>query len=87
MPDKPHSCAITALRVEGERQETLLIGDKNGVMSVCKTIQLESLNQQEIAAVSEELRKGVRESNYQIDRKAITTEATNWIGYMTGAET
>jgi hypothetical protein len=87
MPDNPHNCAITSLRVEGERQEILLVGDKNGLMSMCKTGQLESLNQQELAVVTEELRRGVRESNLQIDRKAITTETHNWIGYMTGADT
>ena len=88
MMDRAHRCAITALKVEGERQDTLLAGDKNGVMSVCKTIQLETLNQQELATVTEELRNGVRESNLQIDRRAITTtETVNWMGYMTGTDT
>ena len=56
LPDKVHSCPITALRVSGDRQDTLLVGDKSGKMSVCKTLQLEALNQQELALVLHELR-------------------------------
>jgi len=55
LPDKVHSCPITALRVSGDRQDTLLVGDKSGKMSVCKTLQLEALNQQEIALVLHEI--------------------------------
>lgn len=57
MAENPHSCAITALRVTGvDRQDTLLVGDKSGSMTVCKTLQLENLNQQELATVVSELR-------------------------------
>ena len=56
LPDKVHSCPITALRVSGDRQDTLLVGDKSGKMSVCKTLQLDALNQQELALVLHELR-------------------------------
>jgi WD40 repeat protein len=60
MPDNPHSCPITALRVVGERQEILLVGDKSGRMTICKTMQLESLNQDELATVVEEVRSKVK---------------------------
>ena len=55
IPDKVHSCPITCLRLDGERQETLLIGDKSGKMSVCKTLQLESLTQQELFVLAGEM--------------------------------
>lgn len=84
MPDKPHSVAITALRVVGDRQDTLLVGDKSGRISVCKSLQLENLNQQELAVVADELRNGVKESRQYLDKKAISSETHNWIGYMTG---
>jgi hypothetical protein len=84
LADKPHSVAITALRVAGDRQDCLLIGDKSGRISVCKTLPLEHLNQQELAVVAEELRTGVKESASHLDKKSISTETHNWIGYMTG---
>ena len=85
LADKAHSVAITALRVvTGERQDTLLIGDKSGRISVCKTLPLEQLNQQELAIVAEELRTGVKESAAHLDKRAISVETHNWIGYMTG---
>jgi len=84
MPDKAHSCAITALRVAGDRQDCLLVGDKSGRISACKTIQLEHLNQQELSVVADELRMGVKESNTHINKKSIASETHNWIGYMTG---
>jgi hypothetical protein len=85
LADKPHSVAITALRVvTGDRQDTLLIGDKSGRISVCKTLPLEQLNQQELAIVAEELRTGVKESAAHLDKRSISAETHNWIGYMTG---
>ena len=42
LPDKVHSCPITALRVSGDLQDTLLVGDKSGKMSMCKTLQPEA---------------------------------------------
>jgi hypothetical protein len=79
--------AITALRVvAGDRQDTLLIGDKSGKISVCKTLPLEQLNQQELAIVAEELRMGVKESAAHLDKKSISSDTHNWIGYMTGNE-
>ena len=57
MVDREHTCMITALRVTGtERQDTLLVGDKSGKMSVCKTVQLENMTSKEISEVVAELR-------------------------------
>jgi hypothetical protein len=57
MVDKEHTCEITALRVTGgERQDTLLVGDKSGKMSLCKTVQLENLSSKEISDIVTELR-------------------------------
>mmetsp|Transcript_30241 Transcript_30241/g.46140 ORF Transcript_30241/g.46140 Transcript_30241/m.46140 type:complete len:3721 (-) Transcript_30241:46-11208(-) len=86
MPDKPHSCAITALRVADDKQDTLLVGDESGKMSVCKTLHLENLNQQELTVVAEELRTGVHESDFYLAKKSMSTESHNWIGYVTGAD-
>jgi hypothetical protein len=58
MVDMEHTCEITTLRVAGiDRQDTLLVGDKSGKMSVCKTVQLENLNQKELTEVTTELLK------------------------------
>jgi len=58
MIDIEHTCEITALRITGaERQDTLLIGDKSGKMSVCKTVQLENVSQKELNEVVTELRE------------------------------
>lgn len=51
VPDRVHSCPITALRVSGDRQDTLLIGDKSGKMSICTTLKLEQLNASELSAI------------------------------------
>lgn len=56
MPESPHTCAITAMRCEGERQDTLLVGDMSGRISVNKTLGLENFGPQELAAVTLELR-------------------------------
>mmetsp|Transcript_22378 Transcript_22378/g.45957 ORF Transcript_22378/g.45957 Transcript_22378/m.45957 type:complete len:352 (+) Transcript_22378:3-1058(+) len=58
IPERVHSCPITALRVSGDKQDTLLIGDKSGKMSVCNTLKLEQLNANELAAVVEEAFEG-----------------------------
>ena len=69
MVDMEHICEITALRVTGgERQDTLLVGDKNGKMSVCKTAQLEHMSQKEVAEIVTELRSVQRKtSSSEID--------------------
>jgi WD40 repeat protein len=57
MIDIEHTCEITALRITGaERQDTLLIGDTSGKMSVCKTVQLENMSSKELNEIVTELR-------------------------------
>jgi len=58
IPDKVHSCPITAMRISGDRQDTLLVGDISGKISVCKTLQLEALNQQELSVIIQEMKTG-----------------------------
>ena len=68
MVDREHTCEITALRVTGtDRQDTLLVGDKSGKMSLCKTVQLESMSNKEITEVVAELRSELH----------LTTDADN----------
>lgn len=50
-----HSCPITCLRMEGIRQDTLLVGDTSGKMSVYRTKTLESFNQKDLATVIMEM--------------------------------
>lgn len=50
-----HSCPITCLRMEGNRQDILLVGDTSGKMSVYRTKTLESLNQKDLATVIMEM--------------------------------
>jgi len=68
IPDKVHSSAITALRVAGETQHTLLVGDSSGKMSVCETLRLDCLNQQELNLILKEIQCGTTlndtESNF-----------------------
>jgi hypothetical protein len=78
MPDNPHSCPITALRVTGDRQETLLVGDKSGRVTVCKTVQLESLNSEDLAIIVEEVRSKVKMSDAPL-KLGRETERT-WLG-------
>ncbi|CAB9525814.1 Lipopolysaccharide-responsive and beige-like anchor protein [Seminavis robusta] len=60
--DSPHMSAITALRVTGvERQDTLLIGDKSGLMSVCKSVTLDTFSNDELAVVVAELQSGMKQ--------------------------
>jgi len=44
-----HSCPITALRITGDRQETLLVGDKSGKMSAFSTLKLDQLSTSELS--------------------------------------
>ena len=48
---KVHECEITCLKIEGKRQDTLLCGDTGGKMSLCKTVQLESLDQKDLKLI------------------------------------
>jgi len=67
VPDKVHTSPITALRISGERQDTLLVGDKTGKMSVCKTVRLDCLNQQELAVIMREIKNGgIPSDDFQI---------------------
>jgi len=58
VPDTVHTCPITALRLSGDRNDTLLVGDKSGKMSVCKNVRLEFLNPQELSVILKEVRAG-----------------------------
>lgn len=51
LPECVHSCPITALRVSGDKQDTLLVGDKSGKMSACSTLKLEQLNTSELSSL------------------------------------
>ena len=52
----PHTSAITVLRVTGaERQDTLLVGDSSGKMTVNRTVQLDSYSQDELGDVVAEM--------------------------------
>jgi len=58
MVDKEHVTEITALRATGnERQDILLVGDKSGKMSICRTAQLDNLSSKEVAEIVTGLRK------------------------------
>ncbi len=48
-----HFCPITCLRLEGKRQDTLLTGDASGKMSICKSLQLDSLSSQDLTKFME----------------------------------
>jgi WD40 repeat protein len=59
----PHSSPITVLRVTGvDRQDTLLIGDTTGRVSICKTVYLDSYSQDDLAMIVSELTKTTSES-------------------------
>ncbi|KAL3922392.1 MAG: hypothetical protein SGILL_002229 [Bacillariaceae sp.] len=66
MVDREHTTEITALRATGtDRQDTLLVGDKSGKMSICKTTQMEHLSSKDVAEIITELRttKGLDQVN------------------------
>jgi WD40 repeat protein len=69
VPDKVHTCPITSLRVYGEMQDTLLVGDRSGKMSVCKTLRLDGLNQQELNIILKEIQSGAAISDSDDGRK------------------
>jgi hypothetical protein len=57
MVDREHTTEITALRATGvDRQDTLLVGDKSGKMSICKTLQMENMSSKEVVEIIAELR-------------------------------
>ena len=61
MVDREHVTEITALRATGnERQDTLLVGDKSGKMSICKTSQMEDLRNKDLAEVIDNLKESRR---------------------------
>lgn len=51
LPERVHSCPITALRVSEDKQDTLLVGDISGKMSAWTTLKLDQLNTTEINAL------------------------------------
>ena len=55
-----HYCPITCLRLEGKRQDTLLAGDASGKMSLSKSLQLDSLTQQDFAKFMSEKNDEIR---------------------------
>jgi len=58
MVDREHMSEITSLRATGnERQDTLLVGDKSGKMSICRTVQMENLSQKELTEIVADLRE------------------------------
>ena len=81
--DPEHSSEITSLRVTGEfRQDTLLVGDKTGKMSVFKTVQLDSLSHKDQADIVAEWRdylappKNRAQSSEDKETKGITAQET-----------
>jgi WD40 repeat protein len=64
LPDNPHTAPITALTATGtDRQDTLLVGDQAGKLSVNKTVQLDTLTPNELNHIIEELEeKGKRKA-------------------------
>jgi Beige/BEACH domain/PH domain associated with Beige/BEACH len=57
MVDQEHTTEITALRATGsERQDTLLVGDKSGKMSICRTVQMENFSSKDMAEIVTEMR-------------------------------
>eukprot|EP00978_Attheya_sp_CCMP212_P011864 scaffold29466_cov56-Attheya_sp.AAC.2 len=55
VPEQIHSSPITVLRCAGDRQDTLLVGDASGKLSVWKTLQLENLTQQELGVILQQI--------------------------------
>jgi hypothetical protein len=51
LPERIHSCPITVLRIADEKEDTLLIGDKSGKISMCSTLKLEQMSGPEQAAL------------------------------------
>jgi WD40 repeat protein len=76
IPDKVHTSPITALRLSGDRNDTLLVGDKSGKISVCKTVRLELLNPQELAVILKEVKQGgiLLEDEFQLASRGSTPD-------------
>lgn len=68
MVDMEHRCEITSLRVTGDNQNALLVGDLSGKMSICRTVQLENMSAKEVAEVTTELRTGLPKYSEQFTR-------------------
>jgi hypothetical protein len=61
MVDREHVTEITSLRATGnERQDTLLVGDKSGKMSICKIDQIENFSSKELAEAIANLKESRR---------------------------
>ena len=55
LQSNPHSCSITCLRLIGNNQNILLVGDKSGKMSICKTLQLDTLSKSDLSDILQHL--------------------------------
>ena len=55
LPERVHSCPITALRVSGEKNDTLLVGDASGKISACTTLRLDQLDPDELQQIVSEV--------------------------------
>ena len=65
--ETPHRCAISALRVAtsgGERQDSILVGDKSGLMSLWKSATLDSYNNDELQVIVQELVSGLSKTTH-----------------------
>ena len=67
LPDRVHSCPITALRVSGDKQDTLLIGDASGKISACTTLRLDQLEPSELNSLAAEVRPGAKQLMSEVD--------------------
>jgi len=55
LQERVHSCPITALRVSGDKQDTLLVGDASGKISACTTLRLDQLEAIELNSIVAEV--------------------------------
>jgi len=62
--DREHTTEITALRAtsslgqeQQHRQDTLLVGDSSGKMSICRTVQMENMSSKDVGEIINELRQ------------------------------
>lgn len=70
MVDMEHRCEITSLRVTGDNQNTLLVGDASGKMSICRTVQLENMSSSQLSEVAAELKEAISPYQQQLTRIA-----------------
>ncbi|KAL9189629.1 hypothetical protein ACHAXT_009304 [Thalassiosira profunda] len=62
LEERVHTCPITALRVSGDKEGTLLVGDAAGKISAWSTVKLEQLEQSELdTIVAEQLGEEMEE--------------------------